>query len=149
MLKWKKSASCFLPRWGQHFNSGMPTGTFLKQRKWKPSLSLLSGHQIKNSILAFFFFFFFFFILWYRKTTCVFPLLIGWNRNFLLAPLLSLRRGAAGQTQQYSSNHFKDHQRMTVLFYLIPYLRAKVPTGKQGADHALFFHAHRVNLVKL
>lgn len=38
---------------------------------------------------------------------------------------------------------------MTVLFYLIPYSRAKVPTGKQAADHVLFFHAQRINLVKL
>lgn len=38
---------------------------------------------------------------------------------------------------------------MTVLFYLIPCLRAKAPTEKQGANHTLFFHAHGDNLVKL
>lgn len=35
------------------------------------------------------------------------------------------------------------------MFYLIPCLRAKTPTEKQRADHTLFFHAYRDNLVKL
>jgi len=38
---------------------------------------------------------------------------------------------------------------MTVLFHLIPCLREKAPTEKQGADHTLFFHAYRDNLVQL
>lgn len=55
-FKMKKSTSWSLPRWGQHFNSGRPAGTYLKpspNRKWKPSLSLLNSHQIKNLILFF------------------------------------------------------------------------------------------------